>query len=71
MTKFKGTFTLTHEWKIDYNEADFVGYSIMKDGKPLYFVVDIPTGENRIDIEKMADKIVKSFRDNDGDCYDD
>ena len=72
MTKFKGKFILTHEWKIDYNEADFVGYSIIKDGKPLYFVVvDIPTGENRINIEEMADKIAKSFRDNDGDCYDD
>lgn len=72
MTKFNGKFTLTHKWVIDYNEADFVGYSIMKDSKPLYFVVvDIPTGENRINIEEMADKIAKSFRDNDGDCYDD
>jgi len=72
MTKFKGKFTLTSEWPLDYNQADFVGYSLLKDGYPIYFaVVDVPNGENRINIEEMADKIVKSFRENDGDCYDD
>ena len=72
MTKFKGTFTLKSEWPLDYNKTDFVGYSLLKNGYPIYFaVIDKPNGENRINIEEMADKIVKSFRENDGDCYDD
>ena len=72
MTKFKGKFTLSSEWPLDYNQADFVGYSLLKNGYPIYFaVIDVPNGENRINIEEMADKIVKSFRENDGDCYDD
>lgn len=72
MTKFKGKFTLTCEWPLDYNQATFVGYSLLKNGYPIYFaVIDVPNGENRINIEEMADKIVKSFREYDGNGYDD
>lgn len=72
MTKFKGQFILSAEFKIDYNTAEFVGYSLLKNGYPIYFaVIEQPNEENKINLEEMANKIVKSFRENDGDCYDD
>lgn len=72
MTKFSGEFKLECEWPLEYNSAKFVGYSLLKNGYPIYFaVIEQPNEENKINLEEMANKIVKSFRENDGDCYDD
>ena len=72
MTKFSGEFRLESEWPLEYNTAKFVGYSLLKNGYPIYFaVIEQPNEEKKINLEEMANKIVKSFRENDGDCYDD
>ncbi len=43
-----------------------------KNGSPIYFaVIENPDEEKSINLEDMADKIIKSYRINDGDCYDD
>lgn len=72
MTKFKGYFTLSAEFKLSYNTAQFVGYSLLENGYPIYFaVIENPAEEKSINIDDVADKIIKSYRINDGDCYDD
>lgn len=64
MCKQKGAIELTHRFPLPYQSADFVAYSLIKDGYPIYImVVDKPDGPKRIDIEEMADKIVKTFRE--------
>lgn len=72
ITKFKGYFTLSAEFTPSYNTAQFVGYSLLEHGYPIYFaVIENPDEEKSINLEDMADKIIKSYRINDGDCYDD
>lgn len=75
MVRFEGIFYLLYDVEnpaVDYTEAKFVGYSLMKDGVPVYFIVsEKPNQKNPIDIGQLADKMAKTFRENDGDCYDD
>lgn len=67
MAKFIGAFELKYETdnpQVDYTSAKFVGYSLIKDGCPVYFVVvDIPSKGGEDNIEEIADKIAKTFRD--------
>ncbi len=64
MCKQKGAIELTHQFPLPYESADFVAYSLIKDGYPIYImVIDKPDGTDRIDIEEMADKIAKTFRE--------
>ena len=67
MSKFTGTFELIYETEnpdVDYTSAKFVGYSLIKEGCPVYFVVvDIPSKGGEDDIEEIADKIAKTFRE--------
>ena len=67
MAKFIGTFELIYETEnpnVDYTSAKFVGYSLIKESCPVYFVVvDVPSKGGEDDIEKMADKIAKTFRE--------
>lgn len=67
MAKFIGTFELKYETdnpQVDYTSAKFVGYSLIKDGCPVYFVVvDIPSKGGEDNIEEIADKIAKTFRE--------
>lgn len=64
MCKVTGTIKLSCEYPLDYESADFVAYSLIKDGYPVYFaVVENPAGENPIDLGNMADKIAKTFRE--------
>lgn len=67
MSKFSGVLELKFEVEnpqVDYTSVDFVGYSLIKDGCPVYFVViDIPTKNGVDNIEQMADKIAKTFRE--------
>ncbi len=64
MCKQKGSVKLTHRFPLPYESADFVAYSLIKDGYPIYImVIDKPDGTDRIDIEQMADKIAKTFRE--------
>lgn len=64
MCKQKGAIELTHRFPLPYESANFVAYSLIKDGYPIYImVIDKPDGSKRIDIEEMADKIVKTFRE--------
>ena len=75
MIRFEGIFYLLYDVEnpaVDYTEANFVGYSLMKDGVPVYFIVSEKPNQNHpIDIGKLADKMAKTFRDNDGNCSDD
>lgn len=72
MTKFYGEFKLECEWTLEYDSAKFVGYSLLQNGYPIYFaVIEQPNDEKNINIEDIANKIVKSYRINDGNCYDD
>lgn len=75
MFRFEGTFNLLYDIEnpaVDYTEADFVGYSLIKDGIPIYFIVgERPNESNQIDIGKLADKIAKTLREYDGNCSDD
>lgn len=67
MAKFIGTFELKYETdnpQVDYTSAKFVGYSLIKDNCPVYFVVvDIPSKGGEDNIEDIADKIAKTFRE--------
>lgn len=64
MCKTIGKINLTSKYPLDYESANFVAYSVIKDGYPVYFaVVEKPDGENPIDINAMADKIAKTFRE--------
>lgn len=64
MCKQKGAIELTHRFPLPYESADFVAYSLIKDGYPIYImVIDKPDGPKRINIEEMADKIAKTFRE--------
>ena len=64
MCKVTGTIKLSCEFPLDYESADFVAYSLIKDGFPVYFaVVENPAGEKSIDISNIADKIAKTFRE--------
>ena len=64
MCKQEGTIKLTYKYSLPYESTSFVAYSVIKDGYPVYFlVVDKPDGTDRIDIEQMADKIAKTFRE--------
>ena len=59
-----GSTLLIADFPLDYESANFVAYSVIKDGYPVYFaVVENPDGENPIDINAMADKIAKTFRE--------
>ena len=75
MYRFEGELELLYEIEnpnVDYTKTNFVGYSMIKNGIPMYFaVVQIPNKNDQIDIGAMADKIVKSLREYDGNCYDD
>lgn len=75
MSRFEGTLYFLYDIEnpdVDYKEANFVGYSLIKDGNPIYFIVgERPNKSNPINIGELADKIVKTFRDYDGNCYDD
>lgn len=67
MSRFEGTMELLYEIEnpdVAYTSVTFVGYSLIKDGCPVYFVVvDIPTEGGVDDIGTMADKIAKTFRE--------
>ena len=64
MCKYTGAIKLTHDSPLDYESAAFVAYGLIKDGYPVYFaVVEKPDGKNPIDIEAMADKIARTFRE--------
>ena len=64
MCKTKWKINLTSSRKIDYNSVNYIAYSVIKDGYPVYFaVVEDPEGETTFDIEALADKIAKTFRD--------
>lgn len=67
MSRFEGTFELKYEIEnpdVDYTNAKFTGYSLIKDGCPVYFVVvDIPSEGGVDDVGAMADKIAKTFRE--------
>ena len=67
MSRFEGTFELMYEIEnpdVDYTSTTFTGYSLIKDGCPVYFVVvDIPSAGGVDDIGAMADKIAKTFRE--------
>ena len=64
MCKVSGSIKLSCEFPLDYESVDFVAYSLIKDGFPVYFaVVENPAGDNPIDLGSMADKIVKTFRE--------
>lgn len=64
MCKQKGAVELTHKFPLAYDSADFVAYSLIKDGYPIYImVIDKPDGSERIDIEQMADQIAHTFRE--------
>ncbi len=64
MCKTKGTINLSSQYKLDYESVDFVAYSVIKDGFPVYFaVIENPAEMNPINIESMADKIAKTFRE--------
>lgn len=64
MCKVTGTIKLSCEFPLDYESVNFVAYSLIKDGFPIYFaVVENPAGEKSIDIGNMADKIAKTFRE--------
>lgn len=64
MCKTTGKINLTCQYPLDYESANFVAYSVIKDGYPVYFaVIERPDGENPIDINAMADKIAKTFRE--------
>lgn len=64
MCKTTGKINLIADFPLDYESANFVAYSVIKDGYPVYFaVVENPDGENPIDINAMADKIAKTFRE--------
>lgn len=67
MSKFTGVFHLIYEVEnpqVDYTSATFAGYSVIKDGCPVYFVViDIPSEGGVDNVEEVADKIAKTFRE--------
>lgn len=64
MCKQKGSIKLTYQHALPYESTTFVAYSVIKDGCPVFFmVIDKPDGSERIDIEEMADKIAKTFRE--------
>lgn len=67
MSRYEGTMDLVYEIDnpdVEYTSVSFVGYSLVKDGCPVYFVVvDIPTEGGVDDIGTMADKIAKTFRE--------
>lgn len=64
MCKVNGSIKLSCEFPLDYESVEFVAYSLVKDGFPVYFaVVENPAGENLIDLGAMADKIAKTFRE--------
>ena len=64
MCKVSGSIKLSCEFPLDYESVDFVAYSLIKDGFPVYFaVVENPAGDNPIDLGTMADKIAKTFRE--------
>lgn len=67
MSRFEGTMELVYKIDnpdVEYTSVSFVGYSLVKDGCPVYFVVvDIPTEGGVDDIGTMADKIARTFRE--------
>ena len=64
MCRYEGKFLLNHKYPLDYNEANFVAYSMIKDNCPVYFVViDITSEQANADIANTADKIAKTFRE--------
>lgn len=64
MCKVSGSIKLSCEFPLDYESVDFVAYSLIKDGFPVYFaVVENPAGDNPINLGAMADKIAKTFRE--------
>lgn len=67
MSRFEGTFELKYEIDnpdVDYTSTTFTGYSLIKDGCPVYFVVvDVPSAGGVDDVSTMADKIAKTFRE--------
>ena len=65
MCKTKGKINLSCSFELDYNSANYVAYSVIKDGYPVYFaVVEDPDEPLDEDLEALADKIAKTFRDN-------
>lgn len=67
MSRFEGTFELKYEIDnpdVDYTSTTFTGYSLIKGGCPVYFVVvDVPSAGGVDDVSTMADKIAKTFRE--------
>ena len=64
MSKATGKINLTCEYPLDYESVDFVAYSLIKDGYPVYFaVIENPAGEGTPDLDAMAEKIAKTFRE--------
>lgn len=69
MSRFEGEFELLYDVEnpiVDYTSTTFVGYSMIKDGCPIYFVVvDVPSKGGGDEIGTIADKIAKTFREYD------
>lgn len=64
MCRYEGTINLKSEYTIDYNSVDFVAYTVIKDGYPVFFaVLDDPEKEEKADLGEIADKIAKTFRE--------
>ena len=70
MTKYQGAINLLFDMEnpaVPYTTANYVGYGIIKDDCPVYFlVVDIPTENGEEDIGTIAEKIANSFRNYEG-----
>lgn len=64
MCRYEGTVKLESEYTLDYNSVDFVAYTVIKDGYPVFFaVLDDPEKEEKADLGEIADKIAKTFRE--------
>lgn len=64
MCKTTGTIRLSCEYPLGYESVKFVACSVIKDGYPVYFaVVENPAGEDSVDLDAMANKIAKTFRE--------
>lgn len=70
--KIDGHFELDNEnWTMEYNQARFSGYMVMKDNKyPVYIMlIEDPTSDIKVtaaDMSEMSDKIAVTVRDYEG-----